>query len=278
MKDIKNFTSSFNINKTSTYNLSLQVSRRGYTYCILDSYSKEYVAIKHIGYDNELNDENLYDRLKSNLSDDAFIGKSYKSVDMIFVTPKNVIVPNTIFDKAKIKEIAGTNFDISDKEEIHFNKIKSISAHNVFVVPSFITTLMVNTFPEINFYHQATPYIENAINSFGNTLCMSVNFYYDNIDIAITDKGKLLIYNTFPYKSDTDVLYLISNIIEKTKTDKKTPIMLSGYVEKKDDVFKLLYKYFPNVYTADLYNDFRFPFADISEHRFYNLMNLPCVS
>ena len=65
MKDIKNFTSSFNINKTSTYNLSLQISRRGYTYCILDSYSKEYVAIKHIGYDNELNDENLYDRLKA---------------------------------------------------------------------------------------------------------------------------------------------------------------------------------------------------------------------
>ncbi|MBQ1885332.1 MAG: DUF3822 family protein [Bacteroidales bacterium] len=76
MKDIKNFTSSFNINKTSTYNLSLQVSRRGYTYCILDSYSKEYVAIKHIGYDNELNDENLYDRLKSNLSDDAFTVKA----------------------------------------------------------------------------------------------------------------------------------------------------------------------------------------------------------
>ncbi|MBR4440441.1 MAG: DUF3822 family protein [Bacteroidales bacterium] len=278
MKDIKNFISSFNINKTSTYNLSLQISRRGYTYCILDSYSKEYVALKHIGYDSELNDENLYDRIKSNLSDDAFIGKSYKSVDLIFVTAKNVIVPNTVFDKAKIKEIASANFDISDKEEIHFNKIKSISACNVFVVPSFITTLMVNTFPEINFYHQGTPFIENAISSFGNILCVSVNFYYDAIDIAITDKGKLLFYNTFPYKTDMDVLYILSSVIEKTNTDKATPIMLSGYVNKKDDVFKLIYKYFPNVYTADLYNDFRFPFADIQEHQFYNLMNLPCVS
>ncbi len=143
---------------------------------------------------------------------------------------------------------------------------------------SFITSWIVYTFPEFSFYHQATPFIENAINSFGNSLCVSVNFYYDNIDIAITDKGKLLFYNTFPYQTDTDVLYLISNVIEKTKTDKATPMMLSGYVNKKDEVFKLIYKYFPNVYTADLYNDYKFPFADIQEHQFYNLMNLPCVS
>ena len=106
MKDISNFTSSFNINKTNNYNLSLQISMRGYTYCIYDTYAKEYVAIKHIGYGLELSDENLYDKIKENLAADAFLSKSYKSVSMVFVTRKSVIVPSTIFDKTKLKELA----------------------------------------------------------------------------------------------------------------------------------------------------------------------------
>ena len=81
------------------------------------------------------------------------IEAGYKSVDMIFVTRKSLMVPNQIFDKTKLKDLVRANFEISDKEEIQFNKLKSISACNVFVIPSFITTLMVNTFPEINFYH-----------------------------------------------------------------------------------------------------------------------------
>ncbi|MBQ5575128.1 MAG: DUF3822 family protein [Bacteroidales bacterium] len=99
MKDISNFTSSFNINKTSTYSLSIQISQMGYTYCILDSFSKEYVAIKHVGYGTEVTDADLYDKIKDNLAADAFLSKSYKSVDMIYVTRKSIIVPNPMFDK-----------------------------------------------------------------------------------------------------------------------------------------------------------------------------------
>ncbi|MCQ2973220.1 MAG: DUF3822 family protein [Bacteroidales bacterium] len=278
MKNINEQTKAFDNDKTSTYNLSFQISRRGYTYCILDSYSKKYVAINHIGYDTELSDDNLYDSIKTNLSKDSLLSKSYKSVDMIFVTKKNIIVPNTIFDKTKLKELVSANFSINEnEEEIQFNKIKSISACNVFVIPSFVTTLMVNTFPEINFYHQATPFIENAIKNYGNDISVSVNLYYDTIDIVITNQGNLMFYNSFAYKTSSDALFILSTIFEKLKIKKTTPIMLSGYITKKDDNFKLLYKYFPNVYMADLNNSYEFPFSDVQEHQFYNLMNLPCA-
>lgn len=278
MKDISNFTSSFNINKTSTYNLSIQISQRGYTYCILDSYSKEYVAMKHIGYGMELTDENLYDKIKDNLSADAFLGKSYKSVDMIFVTRKSIVVPNPLFDKNRLKDITSINLDITDKEEIQFNKLKSISACNVFVIPSYITTLMVNTFPEINFYHQATPFVENLIRNCSEELTVSANFYYDFIDIAVTEKGKLLLYNTFGYKEPADALYVISAVVNRLKINKKTPIKISGYIDENSETYKLIYKYNPNVSFARLNNNNAFPFSDVPEHTFYNMMTLPCVS
>jgi len=277
MKDISNFTSSFNINKTSTYSLSLQISQRGYTYCILDSYSKEYVAMKHIGYGMELNDENLYDKIKDNLAADAFLGKSYKSVDMIYVNRKSIMVPNPMFDKNRLKDLVSSNFEVSDKEEIQFNKLKSISACNVFVIPSYITTLMVNTFPEINFYHQATPLIENIIKNCSEELTVSANFYYDFIDIAVTEKGKLLLYNTFGYQSAADALFAISAVVNRLKLDKKTPIRLSGYIDDKSEAFALIYKYHANVGFARLNNAISFPFNDVPEHTFYNMMTLPCV-
>lgn len=278
MKDISNFTSSFNINKTSTYSLSIQISQRGYTYCILDSYSKEYVAMKHIGYGMELSDENLYDKIKDNLAADAFLGKSYKSVDMIYVTRKSLIVPNPMFDKTRLKDLTSANFDISDKEEIQFNKLKSISACNVFVIPSYITTLMVNTFPEINFYHEATPLIENLIRNCSEELTVSANFYYDFIDIVVTEKGKVLLYNTFSYESPTDALYSITAVINRLKLNRKTPIKISGYIDEDSETYKLIYKYNPNVCVARLNPNITFPFSDVPQHTFYNMMTLPCVS
>ncbi len=277
MKDISNFTSSFNINKTSTYSLSIQISQRGYTYCILDSFSKEYVAVKHIGYGMELDDENLYDKIKDNLAADAFLSKSYKSVDMIYVTRKSVIVPNPMFDKTRLKDLVSANFKINEKEEIQFNKLKSISACNVFVIPSYITTLMVNTFPEINFYHEATPLIENLIKNCSEELTISANFYYDFIDIVVTEKGKVLLYNTFAYQTPTDALYAISSVADKLKIAKKSPVVLSGYIDKDADTFKLIYKYFANVQFAQLNRNITFPFTDIPEQTFFNMMTLPCV-
>ncbi len=277
MKDISNFTSSFNINKTSTYSLSIQISQMGYTYCILDSFSKEYVAIKHVGYGTEVSDADLYDKIKDNLAADAFLSKSYKSVDMIYVTRKSVIVPNPMFDKTKLKDLVSANFPITDKEEIQFNKLKSISACNVFVIPSYITTLMVNTFPEINFYHEATPLIENLIKNCSEELTLSANFYYDFMDIVVTEKGKVQLYNTFSYQSPTDALFAITSVADKLKIDKKAPIVLSGYIDKDSEAYKLIYKYHANVSFAQLTHNVTFPFSDIPEHTFYNMMTLPCV-
>jgi hypothetical protein len=278
MKDIFAKTDSCNINKTSTYNLSIQISQRGYTYCILDTYAKEYLAIKHIGYGMELSDENLYDKIKQNLTNDPFMEKTYKSVDMIFVTRKSIIVPNAIFDKTKLKDLTSANFPISDKEEIQFNKLKSISSCDVFVIPSYLTTLMVNTFPEINFYHEGTPFIENIIKNGSEEPTISVNFYYDFMDIAVSQGGKILLYNTFAYQSATDVLYCIQSIITKLKLDKKTAVKLTGYQDAESEIYQLLYKYLPNVTFNSLNSNYEYSFSnEIPEHTFHNMMILPCV-
>ena len=278
MKNISEKTPTFNINKTSTYNLSIQISQWGFTYCILDSYSKEYVAVKHAGYGMELSDENLYDKIKQHITSDACMGKSYKSVDMIFVTRKSVLIPNAIFDKTKLKELTKVNFEVTDKEEIQFNKLKAISACNVFVIPSYITTLMVNMFPEINFYHEATPFIENIIKNGSEETTVSVNFYYDFIEIAVTEKGKVLLYNTFGYKTPEDVLYSISSVMTKLKLNKKTAVRLSGYLDKDSETFNLLYKYLANVSFITLGEDLKYPFEEVMPgHTFFNMMTLPCV-
>jgi hypothetical protein len=241
-------------------------------------YSKEYVALKHSGYGMELSDENLYDKIKQNITSDACMGKSYKSVDMIFVTRKSVLVPNQVFDKTKLKELTKANFEMTDKEEIQFNKLKSISACNVFVIPSYITTLMVNMFPEINFYHEATPLIENLIKNGSEETTVAVNFYYDFLEIAVTEKGKALLYNTFGYKTPEDVLYCVSSVFSKLKLGRKTPVRLSGYHDSDSEIFKLLYAYFPNVSFAGLSKDLKYPFGEsLPEHTFFNMMTLPCV-
>lgn len=275
MENFSYFDSSFNVNKTSTYIITIQFCPTGYSYCIKDIIRKQIVAIKNDDF-SESTRPNYVDKIKDVIKSDIYLNKSYKSVDLIFRAEKFTLVPSELFDKSFLKSYFKFNYEFSDDEEIHFNKLKSANAYNLFVMPASITTFLVNKFPEVKFYQQGSPIIEYLVektkNSNSEAPTVFLNIYKDCFDFISVCKGKLLFYNIFKYQTAEDYLYYLLNVMKSLKYEPgKTDIKLSGDIDENSELYLKTYKYFPNYSFAKITEDFNFNF-EVPEHKLANIL------
>jgi len=273
------FNDSFSISKTSSYFLSLQLQSDSYTYAIIDTVTKRFVAVKHETFDEAMLIKPIGDKLDSMLKNDAFLNKHYKSVHFGFVSQKSTLVPKVLFDKAYLKDFFQFNQNLSDSEELHFNYLKNTGAYNIFAIPSDLTTMLVNRFPEIQFYHHATPFIENAL-GVALTLKMKmpsihINVNTEFVDIAGVSGDKMVLYNSEVYRSIEDILYHLLNVASQLEMQPaKCYLFISGDILPKSNAGKTLKRYFPNVrYTKEM-TGAEFSFESVPEHAVSNILNL----
>jgi hypothetical protein len=275
MENFSFFDSAFNVNKTSTYLITIQFCPFGYSYCIKDTIRKQIVAIKNDDY-SESTRSNYVDKIKDVIKSDIFLNKSYKNVDLVFRSDKFTLVPSELFNKSFLKSYFKFNFEFNDDEEIHFNKLKSANAYNLFVMPANITTFLVNKFPEVKFYQQGSPIIENLIertkDSKSEVQTVYINVTKDCFDLISVCKGKLLFYNIFKYQTTEDFLYYILNIFKHLNYDiGKVDILLAGDIDEKSELYLKTYKYFANFNFAKIVNEYSYSF-DVPEHSLSNIL------
>jgi len=275
MENFSHFDSAFNVNKTSTYHITIQFCPDGYAYCIKDTIRKQYVAVKNDDF-SESSRTSYVDKIKDVIKSDAYLNKSYKSVDLIFRSEKFTLVPGELFNKSFLKSYFKFNLNYKDDEEIHFNRLKEADAYNLFAIPANITTFLVNKFPEVKFYQQGTPIIENLIlktkESKSDSPTVFINVFKDSLDFISVSKGKLLFYNIFKYRTPEDFLYFILNNLKCLGYEaNKTEFILAGDIDENSELYLKTYKYFANYKFAKVNSEYSFSF-NIPEHKLTNIL------
>lgn len=275
MENFSYFDSAFNVNKTSTYHITIQFSAENYSYCIKDTIRKQFVAIKNSDY-SESTRINFVDKIKDVIKSDVYLNKSYKAVDLVFRSHRFTLVPSELFNKAFLKSYFKFNFDYKEDEEIHFNKMKETEAFNLFVIPANITTFLVNKFPEVKFYQQGTPVIENLIlktkNSKSEAPVVYIIVAKDFFDFIVVSKGKLLFYNIFKYRTAEDFLYFVLNNLKCLGIEpNKTEIKLAGDIDEHSDLYLKSYKFFTNYSFAKNEDEYTYNF-EVPQHKLSNIL------
>jgi hypothetical protein len=278
MKDFAYFNDTFSITKTNTYQLSIMLKPSGLTYTIVDTVRKKCVAIKNVNFEDLKSTNDYHNRINDTFANDSFLSKNYKGIDFIFSSRKSTLVPMEYFDKKLLKDYYTTTHQLDEFEEIHFNKLEKTDTVNIFSIPSDITTLMVNQFPELKFYHQASTFIDSTIRkSETNGHIIGVMVYKSYFDISVCDNGKLYLYNNLDYANEADFVYHIVNIYQQLNIpDGKTNMYLSGDISKESKKFKLLNRYVRNIWFAKILDSkgLDYGFKEVPEHFLTNLLNI----
>ncbi len=276
MKDFSLFDNTFSLSRISAYSLSLQIDYNHFAYAIIDNIRKRFVALVNHNFDPPANKEIFLDMVDEVIKKDSYLQKQYKEVNFIYPSDKFMLMPEKYFERKKLKFYFEIDNILELGEEIQFNYIPDIKAYLLFGISSDITNFFVNAFPIINFYQQGIPIIKNYLNisKDSDDPVIAVNIIKKHLlDILVVRQGKVLFYNIFKCRGETQAVYDIVKVVKEFGLSSQVDLL--GSVDKDDFIYKELVKLGLKVGFAKVQKGFTFDFdGKIQAHRFAPLLYL----
>ena len=280
MHEIILFDETLDINLTQSYHISIQADLDGFSFCILDVENHKYLGLRHIQRKQERTGSNITEQISTFIRNDELLNQNYKSAGFLYSSSKSTLVPYPLFSKDNLKSYFSFNHSLNPDDIILYNKLKNTDAYNIFTIPEELLSVISESFPNIRFYHQATPFIESILSRSifsGKENKAFVNVKKNSFEIAVIQSNNLELYNSFFYKNDRDFIFFIMYIYDKLKlSPEQTPITLSGNIDTRSDLYQILKKFIKSV-TFEKYNEYfaySYPFNNILPHAFNSLLNL----
>jgi hypothetical protein len=271
---------SFDANNIANYHLSLQVTLKGFSFCVLDRQRSKFIAFGNYTYSRISSYAILLNEAKEILAKNEILNLNYQHIKLLFATPKFTLIPSALYDAQQMESLFKFNHSIDATEILMHNFIYGNSSYVAYTIPKQIHTWFKEKYPAIRFYHQACPLTEELLlkNKLGNTQTLAyINVYADFFDFVLLEKGALKLFNAFAFKTDTDFQYFVLNVFDQLKlSPTEVPVLISGIIKKDDSKIEFLKKYIKNLdYLNKPYHfDYSFGFEDIPGHYFTNMINL----
>jgi hypothetical protein len=280
MVEIELIDETFDINITSQYDLSIQVSPDGYCFSILDPRRTKYILLKNYLIAEEYNNQDFASYIGDLQEKDEFLSKDYHSVRIIYSTQRSTLVPSSLFSESHKEDYFAFVHTIMEDENILVNKLLAADSVNLFVIPQVIEKRLMDRFPNAGIFHQSSSFIENLLadaQSKSKDSRVYVHVARGFFDIAVTSQGKLELYNSFRYTTESDFAFFILYVFDQLKLDpEETVLRLSGEISRDSAHYDLIRTFVRNL-SFEKYNSaslYSYVFTNIAAHRFHNLLNL----
>ena len=245
----------FNKKSTSLYDLSILLGVDSFIYCISDS-NHQVLALKNYTFDKTVNN---FSKLKIPLAEiikkDSNLQVSYNSVKLALLNKATTLVPQMLYDDKQKASYMDKVTKLKDDQLIKTDQLDRLSANNVYLANRDVTTLLRNTFPNLQIYHAITPLLLGfrqmmsqltGQNLFGNIRDNLVQlFYFDGHDLVFS--------NSFEFHSSKDFIYYVMNAYHQFElSPDEIPFYMSGQIVEDSEIYHLLYRYIRNLKKVEL--------------------------
>jgi len=270
------FDETLDINSTENYELAIQVSPDGFSFCILDAIRNKFVLIRT--FEPEENKYLNSDKIEELITRDDFLTKRYKKISIVMPSPKFTLVPSPLFDPAKKDEYFTFNHIQDNGNHILSNKISDPDAYIVFSVSGPIFDLLNSFYPLTHPCSHIKPLFDQISRGrksiTGNYIHIHIEREFFNL--IIFNSNILKFCNTYNYRNISDILYFVLNVFRNLEIKQEETIHFSGMTEKYDDLSSNFAIYVRNLKFSEPAGNFTFSyvFNDMGLHRFINLFNI----
>lgn len=198
---------------------------------------------------------------------------TYKSSNITFFTPRETLVPFSIFDSSQVESFLKLNF--GDVYNPSFEKQNKYEIATVFdIVDVKILNLIRQKHPSIEQHSMVNVFL-NSLKEGMNIQFIDSKYFY----MALLHNGKISYFNIFEYPHEDDALYYILSVLQGLKIDvKDQKFLFHGEIDLTSDLFLLLTRYIPavNIEFPSIFNKgikFASTLYMLSRHKYYSLFN-----
>jgi hypothetical protein len=273
---IELFDETLDINATENYELSVQASPDGFSFCLLDTLRNKIVLLR--AFEPEENTNFNTAKIVELINKDDFLTRHYKKVNIITPSPKFTLVPAPLFEPGKKDEYFAFNHIMDDGNIIISSKVSDPDLYIVFSVSKPISDIINSYYPGVRLMHHIEPLLnhisQNRKSVHGNYIHIHVE--RDFFNLIIFDHNTLKFCNTFNYRNITDILYFSLNVFKNLDINQEETIYFSGMAKKNDNLTSGFSIYIRDIKFARPSGNFNFSyvFNNLELQRFINLFSV----
>jgi Protein of unknown function (DUF3822) len=279
MPEINLIDRSFNKENTSNYSLSIQADRNGLAFCVFDNKFKDLVVFRKYRFEHVYMTSDLVRQIIAILDKDDLLKLTFHAVHFLGYSQQSTLVPAAYFNSANLGDYLEFNIVGGSEGELFSNHILPLDTYNIFSLPRPLVTLVTLHFKRVEFSNQSTPFLwylsHNLASQKKATVHISLNA--DFFDIAVVREGKLLLYNTFQYVNETDLLYYVLFVCKQLHLNlQEISLVLSGESGARLIYHDTLKQYIPAVQYSDASDlpPVSSALLPVIKHKYLNLLYL----
>ena len=254
--------STFDSLQISNYHLSIELSEKSISYCIVDKNKYRCYLLFSQNYESQ--------NLLKILNEDEFITREFLSKSISFVNFPNTLIPKELFNEKDKKNIFSVNHSLTN-EELVIDELKS-KIINLYAIPNTIFQTVKNVIPEAIFRSNSSILINYflSLKILQETMFLFLKDSY--INIVVTKGDSLIFQNKFEYQTKEDLLfYVLFSIQQLYFSNEEINTVIYGNISKKE--YNILYQYIRNIKFGNKLKDISCSneFNNIEDHC-YNIL------
>jgi len=235
---------------TLSKRLSVQVSLTGLSFLTTELTSGKPVFFSEVSFSEPCAPEEILVQLKKAVNSNSALTEDVAKVSLTYATDMYTVVPAVLYQEEKASEYLKFNSKILATDFIASDSVENYGLMVVFVPFMNINNYLFETFGSFEYYHNTSLLLKLIldIEKFSKNPKVYLHVQQEHIDCIALNDGTLQLCNTFPYKTEEDLIYYVLFCLEQLKLNPDSiEVVCLGSIKKEDSIYSLLFKYIRNL-------------------------------
>lgn len=243
-------TASATILEKKYKNLVLQVSLTDVSFCIKDTLRNKIETVQRFAFDAVSNPNQMEDSLNKVFNAIPELKASFDEITVLHNNNLLTFVPSVLFDERYLSSYLQYNTKVFESDFYTHDVISNYEINTVYIPYVNINNYLIDHFGSFNYRHSFSVLVKKALDYSKNIdePQLYVHIQKENFQIIAVKNQKLLLFNTFDYKTEEDFIYYLLFTAEQLNLNPETlQLKLIGNINADSDLYKIAYKYIRNV-------------------------------
>ncbi|MDX9848470.1 MAG: DUF3822 family protein [Tenuifilaceae bacterium] len=263
MQKFELFDETFDSFRTETYELSIQVSLNGFSFCVKDLTRNHFIALVDSPFEHALlNGDDWIGRVTEIVDAYNWLSKPFKKTIFSYSSQHFTLIPQNFFEPERAKQLLSLVSPIPTLDEIRFKPITN-DVVSVFSIPSALITAWLKLHGETIIVSCINSTLKHHIQSWqkSKSPLLSVACMEGYAMIILSKNEKLLHCGSNVHKNNEDLAYHLVSICNQFDCKTlSTHVELFGKIDKEEELSTLLQRFFKNVENTPASSQFHFSY------------------
>ena len=252
--------------------LALQVSLTGLSFCCFDTLNKKILSYNEVHFDTFHKATKIEELFADAFSDFPELKDTYDEIVVIHNNTLSTFVPTALFDENFLGSYLQYNTKVFETDFFAFDEINNYQMNTVYIPYVNINNFFIDQFGSFDYKHANSILVSKLLDASKNNdnKKMIVHFNPGHFEIIVIQNQKLLLFNSFEYKTPEDFIYYLLFAAEQLNMNPESfQLELLGAISEEDDFYKIAFKYIGNVSffnVTDLQKSNSFSTAQNQQH------------